>query len=81
MAAAAPEPGVPEVPEASVQPEGPEDPAGTGNDVKRRFREALERKQAQQADANAAHQERGTSKARLAHGPAHTRRSFRRKSG
>ena len=81
MAAAAPEPEVPEVPEQSDESGSPENSADSENDVKRRYREALERKQAQQADANAAHQERGTSKTRLAHGPAHTRRSFRRKSG
>jgi hypothetical protein len=61
------------------------DPAGAAaepelDDVKRKFREALERKQDQHAHANAdaAHT---TGKVHDAHGPASTRRSFRRKSG
>lgn len=63
---------------ASEEPEGPE-PAE--DDVKRRFREALERKHAQHADANADNHERGSAKIRSTHGPARNRRSFRRKSG
>lgn len=51
------------------------------DDVKRRFREALERKQTRQAEANAANRERGTAKIGSPHGPARNRRSFRRKSG
>ncbi|WP_158887799.1 DUF5302 domain-containing protein [Amycolatopsis anabasis] len=49
------------------------------DDVKRKFREALERKQAQ-AKARDAHEDRG-SKIHSAHGPASNRRQFRRKSG
>jgi hypothetical protein len=48
-------------------------------DLKRKFREALERKRGVQADAHAANT--GTSKIRGAHGPAASQRSFRRKSG
>lgn len=66
---------------AAQTPDDTEDPNAGEDDVKRRFREALERKQAAQADANAAHHEKGSAKVRSAHGPAHTRRSFRRKSG
>ena len=49
-------------------------------DVKRKFREALERKRGAQTSANAedAH---GTGKVHGSHGPASVRRSFRRKSG
>jgi len=48
--------------------------------MKRKFREALERKRGAQTAANAdgAHD---TGKVHGAHGPASTRRSFRRKSG
>ncbi len=50
------------------------------DEVKRKFREALERKREQHAHANAegAH---ATGKVQQAHGPASSRRSFRRKSG
>jgi len=50
------------------------------DDVKRKFREALDRKRGAQSAANAegAHD---TGKVHGAHGPASTRRSFRRKSG
>ncbi|HEX5493063.1 MAG TPA: DUF5302 domain-containing protein [Mycobacteriales bacterium] len=65
-------------PEATPEPE---DAQTVEDDVKQRFREALERKQARQADANAAHRERGSTKIGSTHGPARKRRSFRRKSG
>ncbi|PRX49502.1 hypothetical protein B0I33_103539 [Prauserella shujinwangii] len=59
----------------SAEPEG----GAPDDDVKRRFREALERKQAK-AKAGTAHDDLG-SKAGHAHGPAAHKRSFRRKSG
>jgi hypothetical protein len=49
--------------------------------MKRRFREALERKRAEQADANAARGGKDAGKVHGAHGPARNRRSFRRKTG
>ncbi|PXY25067.1 hypothetical protein DI005_03240 [Prauserella sp. PE36] len=49
------------------------------DDVKRRFREALERKQAK-AKAGAAHEDLN-SKVNHTHGPAAHKRTFRRKSG
>jgi hypothetical protein len=48
-------------------------------DVRARFREALERKQAM-AKSGANHAD-GSSKIHEAHGPASSRRTFRRKSG
>jgi hypothetical protein len=67
------------------------DEAGTGkepdgtvsadmDDLKRKFREALDRKKGRNGSANAegAH---ATGKVHDAHGPASSRRSFRRKSG
>lgn len=49
------------------------------DDNKRRFREALERKNAKSA-AGSAHQDGGAKQSRT-HGPAENRREFRRKSG
>jgi hypothetical protein len=63
-------------PEAAAKP----DVGAEFEDVKRKFREALERKRGAQTAANAegAHD---TGKVHGAHGPASMRRSFRRKSG
>jgi uncharacterized protein DUF5302 len=60
-----------------VAPEG----QGTEDEVKRRFREALERKQQKNAAANGSTSGKDPSKVHSAHGPAASRRSFRRKSG
>ncbi len=50
------------------------------DEVKRKFREALERKRNAHASANAEGTQ-GTGKVHGSHGPAPSRRSFRRKSG
>jgi hypothetical protein len=50
------------------------------DDVKRKFREALERKQAQ-AEKNSGNSAKDSSKVHGRHGPAGGRRTFRRKSG
>jgi hypothetical protein len=50
------------------------------DDVKRKFREALERKQAHHSAQNG-QGVAGGSKAHSAHGPAAGRRTFRRKAG
>jgi hypothetical protein len=50
------------------------------DDVKRKFREALDRKQQRQKGSNAEGAQ-ATGKVHDAHGPASSRRSFRRKSG
>ncbi|HEY1921009.1 MAG TPA: DUF5302 domain-containing protein [Streptosporangiaceae bacterium] len=55
--------------------------AEEGEEMKRKFREALERKRAEQADANAARGGKDAGKVQGAHGPAGDRRSFRRKTG
>ena len=60
---------------------GDPDPAKADlSEVKRKFREALDRKRDAHASASAegAHD---TGKVHGSHGPAHSRRSFRRKSG
>jgi Family of unknown function (DUF5302) len=48
------------------------------DELKRKFREALERKRGSHASAEGAHD---TGKVHGSHGPAVSRRSFRRKSG
>ncbi|QWF78286.1 DUF5302 domain-containing protein [Amycolatopsis sp. CA-230715] len=60
--------------DSTSSPEGDEQ-----DDVKRRFREALERKQAKNKTREA-HEDHG-SKVHTAHGPAGGKREFRRKSG
>ncbi|WP_028801205.1 DUF5302 domain-containing protein [Streptomyces sp. 142MFCol3.1] len=50
-------------------------------DLKRKFREALARKRAAQADTADLAANPNASKVRGAHGPAANQRSFRRKSG
>jgi hypothetical protein len=68
--------------DAAAEPEAASKSAtGTDfEDMKRKFRDALERKRSAQTAANAegAHD---TGKVHGSHGPAPTRRSFRRKSG
>jgi hypothetical protein len=64
-------------------PEAPEDEAAAKpvpdlDETKRKFREALARKQNAHASAESADH---TGKVHGAHGPAPSRRSFRRKSG
>jgi hypothetical protein len=66
--------------EAAEAPEAAPE-AGELDDVKRKFREALDRKNQSHAKDSASSGGKGTGKAQFAHGPASTRRSFRRKSG
>ncbi|WP_049556206.1 DUF5302 domain-containing protein [Nonomuraea sp. SBT364] len=63
-----------ETPEPEVS-ETPED------EMKRKFREALERKRNQHADTGAGGRGADAAKIHGAHGPAASKRSFRRKSG
>ena len=72
--ASSPQEGASPAPEPAAEPE-PED------DVRKRFREALDRKRGDHADRAAAGEGRDPSKIHGAHGPARSRRSFRRKSG
>jgi hypothetical protein len=61
--------------------EGAGEQGGPGEDLKRKFREALERKQGQAAQQGEAGDKGDHSKIHGAHGPESNRRSFRRKSG
>lgn len=66
---------------ATVEPESGDQPETGEDDVKRKFREALERKHARHAGGDSAD---GKDTAKVhggAHGPAHQQRTFRRKSG
>jgi hypothetical protein len=69
--------------DAASEREGSEEDSkeDSEEEMKRRFREALERKRAEQADANAARGGKDAGKVQGAHGPAGNRRSFRRKTG
>jgi hypothetical protein len=59
---------------------GPE-PKGSEDDVRRKFREALDRKRGKRAGVSGSEEGKDPSKIHGAHGPARTQRSFRRKSG
>jgi hypothetical protein len=59
----------------------PEDGKPDLDEVKRHFREALDRKNKASSKDSAAASGKGKGKAQVSHGPASTRRSFRRKSG
>jgi hypothetical protein len=50
-------------------------------EMRRRFKEALDRKNGKHADQAAAEESAEHGKIHDAHGPAHTQRQFRRKSG
>lgn len=57
------------------------EPDRSEDETKRKFREALERKRANDADANAARGGQDSGKIHGARGLARSRRSFRRKTG
>jgi Family of unknown function (DUF5302) len=61
--------------EAASEPERSED------EIKRKFREALERKRSKQAEKAAGRAGNDPGKVHAVQGPARQRRSFRRKSG
>ncbi|HEY7013401.1 MAG TPA: DUF5302 domain-containing protein [Streptosporangiaceae bacterium] len=64
------------MPDTAPEPEDSEE-----EELKRKFREALERKRASQADAAAGRGGKDTGKVHGARGLARSRRSFRRKTG
>jgi hypothetical protein len=57
------------------------EPEVSEEEIKRKFREALERKSAKNADANAARGGKDAGKIHGSRGLARNRRSFRRKTG
>jgi hypothetical protein len=68
-----------QAPEADTAPEDGDMP--DLDDVKRHFRQALDRKNNANSRDSSASDTKAKGKAQGAHGPASTRRSFRRKSG
>jgi len=77
-----PEGSEPEAAPESTPEAAPLAPDSDGNyDLKRKFREALDRKRGTQANAAEAGGSPDAAKVRAAHGPAASQRSFRRKSG
>ena len=70
----------PEAAEAAEEEAGPHEETAKPDidEMKRKFREALERKRGNHASAEGADH---TGKVHGSHGPAASRRSFRRKSG
>jgi hypothetical protein len=65
-------------PESSEDEDGAERPE---DELKRKFREALDRKRGQHDEHNRTQNGKGGGKVQGAHGPAQSKRSFRRKSG
>ena len=64
--------------------ESAEDEAGAEraeDEMKRKFREALDRKRGQHDEHNRTQNGKGGGKVQGAHGPAQSKRAFRRKSG
>ncbi|MEU0521205.1 DUF5302 domain-containing protein [Streptosporangium sp. NPDC006007] len=57
------------------------EPESSEDELKRKFREALERKKLAQAELGGGGKGKGSSKIHGAHGPVGGKRSFRRKSG
>jgi Family of unknown function (DUF5302) len=74
---AAPDP-APPADAADQADDAPPDAQSDFDELKRKFREALDRKHSNHASAEGAHD---TGKVHGSHGPAVSRRSFRRKSG
>jgi hypothetical protein len=68
-------------PELLKDPDGLEAPEDLEDDAKRKFREALDRKRAREADTAGGLGGKSTGKVRGVHGPASSRRSFRRRGG
>ena len=57
------------------------DPDQARDEARRKFREALDRKRAKEADTDGGRAGTDAGPVHSAHGPARSRRSFRRKSG
>jgi Family of unknown function (DUF5302) len=70
-----------EEPEGTEGPEGTDDADGLDDEAKRKFREALERKRTKETATAAGAGGRDAGKVQGVHGPASSRRSFRRRGG
>jgi hypothetical protein len=69
--------------DAGPEPDHKEDlePEDAREEARRKFREALDRKRARDADTDGGRGGIDPGQVHQAHGPARSRRSFRRKSG
>ena len=69
--------------DAGPEPDHNEDlePEHARDEARRKFREALDRKRAREADADGGRAGMDAGQVPGAHGPARSRRTFRRKSG
>ncbi|MGH3276558.1 MAG: DUF5302 domain-containing protein [Streptosporangiaceae bacterium] len=67
--------------ETDAQPEHPEDPDSPEDEASRKFRAALERKRAREDATAGGRGGKDAGKVAGAHGPAGSRRSFRRRGG
>jgi hypothetical protein len=81
MADTASEPDDPEAGTNSRDGGGLKGEASPEDEARRKFREALERKRANEADNSRTGRGKDPGKIHGVHGPARRRRSFRRKSG
>jgi hypothetical protein len=68
-------------PQSSENSEDPEDSEELEDEARRKFREALERKRAKETGTAGRVAGNDTGKVHGAHGPASSRRSFRRRGG
>jgi hypothetical protein len=68
-------------PEAAEDPDGPADPDGLDDEAKRKFRDALERKRTRETTSATGAGGPGAGTVQGVHGPASSRRSFRRRGG
>jgi hypothetical protein len=67
--------------DAGPEPRRPEDPDDPEDEARRKFREALERKRAQEAGTGDGSEGKDAGKVPRTQGPARSRRSFRRRGG
>jgi len=81
MAGTGPEPERSEGTEILEGTEPPQDPEDPQDEVKRKFREALDRKGARDSGTGGGLGGKDGGKVAGAHGPAQSRRSFRRRGG
>jgi hypothetical protein len=70
-----------EEPGSTEEPEATEDPEALEDEAKRKFREALERKRTRETATGTGAGGPGAGKVQGVHGPASSRRSFRRRGG
>jgi hypothetical protein len=81
MTSTNPEPERPDDPEDPKEPARPDDAEDPKEEAKRKFREALERKRAREAGTAPGLGGKPPGNVQGGHGPARSRRAFRRRGG